>query len=215
MTEGRRAPGAALGLATGLLVVLGLSSPAAAANGGADGAPPVPVPSAVALARASCAHAFSFGRSGSLFKRTQPPGGPANNKNPASLPIVTPGETITATLTWNTGDFSGRTSRAEDCVQINGVDRPGLAAVRTPGPVPIPGTTEVQMTYTVPVGAVDGMTVCDRGQVSGTPVGNNPSTEKSNRVCFVVGPPAQTPEFGWPLGAGLAAIALLGGYAVR
>ena len=167
----------------------------------------------MALARASCAHAFQFGRSGSLVKRTQPPGGPAN-QDPATLPIVTPGETITATLTWDTGDFSGRSSRVEDCVQINGVDRPGLAPVQTPGPVPVPGTTEVQMTYTVPARAVDGVTVCDRGQVSGTPVGNNPSTEKSNQVCFVVGPPAQTPEFGWPLGAGLAAIAVLGGYAV-
>jgi len=192
-------------------VALGFSAPAVAASGGADTTTTTVLPPAEALALASCADAFGFNRSGSLSKKTQPAGGTAN-QNPATLPIVTPGQPIMVTLVWNTGDFSGRTSKAEDCVRINRIDRGGLDTVMTPGPAPTPGRTEMQATYTVPANAVDGVTVCDRGQVSGNPVGGNPSVEKSNQVCFMVGPPAQTPEFGWPLGAGLAALALLGGY---
>jgi len=180
----------------------------------ADANPPGDVAAAMPLKGVQgCNGAFNGNPAGSLAKTTSPAG--AANPTAADIPVVAPGSTIAVTLTWNSGDFTGATSEVSDCIQIDGADRTDLATQQKPGPTPGPTSTSWSTSYTIPPTTAVGSVICDRGRVSGTPTGADPTTQKSNEVCFQVGPAAATPEFPWPLAGGVAAVGLLGGYTLR
>jgi hypothetical protein len=181
----------------------------------ADASPPGDVAAAMPMKGVrACNGAFHGDPVGSLSKSTQPPGG-TSSQDPNTLPTVSPGQTITASLSWNTANFVGQTSEASDCIQVGGVDFDTLASESKPGPTPTPGTTKYISTYTVPASASAGSIICDRGRVSGMPTGANPTTQKSNVVCFQVGPPTATPESRAPIAAGLVGMGLVCGYVIK
>jgi hypothetical protein len=92
---------------------------------------------------------------------------------------VTPGQTITVTLTWNPSDFGGTApSHTDDCVEIGSTLSATLSQQHKPGPS---GGTDT-FSYVVPSGGTGGQQICDRGAVSGA----THSTEKSAILCYTV-----------------------------
>jgi hypothetical protein len=143
----------------------------------ADNPSPGDVSSETMVTGNSCNGVFNGAPSGSLVKTTS--AGPNGS-------TVSPGQTITVTLTWNTGDFGGSApSKTDDCVEIGSQISATLSQEHKPGPS---GGTDTY-TYQVPSGGTGGQQICDRGAVSGP----NVSTEKSATLCYAV-MGAATPE---------------------
>ena len=113
----------------------------------------------------------------------RPTGGLNKRTEPADGSLVTPGQEITVTLTWNAHHFSGdRVHKVIDCVTVddhmtNGLSRQHRDAANN-------GTFE--FSYSVPNDVPVGARLCDRALVSG-PTADGFGREKSNDVCFDVG----------------------------
>jgi hypothetical protein len=76
----------------------------------ADNPSPGAVSSETMITGSSCNGAFNGAATGSLVETTS--AGPNNS-------TVSPGQNITVTLTWNTGDFGGHApSKTDDCVEM-------------------------------------------------------------------------------------------------
>ena len=146
----------------------------------------------------SCTHAFVPPANGTIVKTTNVVGS-----------TVAPGQVITATLTFNSGDYDTTrnkgddSSNASDCVELNGVPlkvSSGVSWHEKPGPSlgNGSGTSTFTATYTVPATAA-GETICDRGVVSGIPSSGKWVDQYSNTVCFTVTTGAVLPESRWPL----------------
>jgi hypothetical protein len=131
---------------------------------------------------------FSGPRSGSLLKVTSAG---------ANESLVSPGQTINVTITWDPRDFGGYApSKTVDCVKIGSSISKTLSQEHTPGPS---GGTD-HFSYVVPVDGTGGDQICDRATVSG-PWGN---TEKSAILCYTLMAVA-TPEVPTPLMLPIAA----------
>jgi len=134
----------------------------------ADNPSPGDVSSETMVIGNSCNGVFNGAASGSLVKTTS--AGPDGS-------TVSPGQTITVTLTWNPGDFGGSApSKTDDCVEIGTQISATLSQEHKPGPA---GGTDTY-TYQVPSGGTGGQQICDRGAVSGS----GTSTEKSAILCY-------------------------------
>ncbi len=143
----------------------------------ADNPSPGDVSSETMVTGNSCNGVFNGAQSGSVVKTTS--AGPNNSS-------VSPGQTITVTLTWNTGDFGGSApTKTDDCVEIGTHLSTSMSQEHKPGPS---GGTDT-FSYVVPSGGTNGEQICDRGAVSGA----NVSTEKSVILCYTV-MTAVTPE---------------------
>jgi uncharacterized repeat protein (TIGR01451 family) len=126
----------------------------------------------------SCNGAFSGRPEGSLAKTA--------TRDGQSLPdgsLIGPGDVIVFTITWNTSDWVGEElNKVLDCVQVNGQDAPQLSVEEKP--TANDGVFIHQLT--VPENLESGDVLCDRARLSGNPAGDNPSTQKSNVLCFTV-----------------------------
>jgi hypothetical protein len=143
----------------------------------ADNPNPGDVSSETMVSGNSCNGVFNGSPAGSLVKTTS--AGPNDS-------TVSPGQTITVTLTWNPADFGGNApSKTDDCVEIGSSLSASLSQEDKPGPA---GGTDTY-TYTVPSGGTNGQQICDRGAVSGT----GHSGEKSAILCYTV-MGVETPE---------------------
>lgn len=120
---------------------------------------------------AACESLYRGNPRGSLHLATSPAGGSS----------VRPGETIRATVTWNTADWDlAELHKVLDCVLVEGEVRYDLSHQEKPT------ANDGLFTYdfTVPAGA---RTVCDRARLSARPrPGVDLVVQKSNVVCFEV-----------------------------
>jgi hypothetical protein len=160
----------------------------------------------------SCGGVFDD-RATSTFVKTTNPAGAASTQPTSALPMVEPGQTVTANLTWRNGDFIADLglSLNNDCVQYNGSDDTSLDVV-----IDVGDTGAASASFTVPDSARTGDRICDRGVISGVTLSGLLElglTEYSNIVCFQVGPPAVTPEVQWPISFVLAGGVVGGGAA--
>jgi hypothetical protein len=145
-------------------------------TGVAAAAKPGGSPTSTAVSGNSCHGVFSGNPPGTLVETTS--AGVSGN-------TFTPGETVTATLTWNPGDFGGSPPAKTDlCVKIGSQISGTLSEEHKPGPS---GGTD-SYTFKMPYGT-GGQPVCVRTAVSG-PI---TSTEKSAVLCYTDLPVA-TPE---------------------
>jgi hypothetical protein len=145
----------------------------------ADNPSPGDVSSETMVTGNSCNGIFNGAATGSLVKTTS--AGPNNS-------TVSPGQTITVTLTWNPADFGGRApSKTDDCVEIGTQLSTSMSQEHKPGPS---GGTDT-FSYVVPSGGTNGQQICDRGALSGT--GPPSGIEKSAVLCYTV-MAAVTPE---------------------
>jgi uncharacterized repeat protein (TIGR01451 family) len=126
----------------------------------------------------SCSGAFSGRPPGSLAKTA--------TRDGQSLPdgsLIEAGDVIVFTITWNTADWVGEElDKVLDCVQVNGQDAPQLSVEEKPTENDGVFTHQI----TVPGNLETGDVLCDRARLSGNPTGDNPSTQKSNVLCFTV-----------------------------
>ena len=143
----------------------------------ADNPTPGDVSSETMVTGNSCNGVFNGASTGSLVKTTS---AGANNST------VTPGQSISVTLTWSSSDFGGGTAtKTDDCVEIGTT----LWATLSQEHKPPPAGGSDSYTYVVPTGSTAGQQICDRGQVTGS----NHSPEKSAVLCYTV-LAAVTPE---------------------
>jgi hypothetical protein len=126
----------------------------------------------------ACNGIFSGVDSGRSFKSTD--AGPNGS-------TVLPGQTVNVQLTWIPSDFKS-VSRTVDCVTVNGTLSPTMSDKHKP---PAANTGSDTFSYVIPVTASPGSQICDRGAVTGRP----PPEQKTNELCYTVGPGAITPEF--------------------
>jgi hypothetical protein len=161
----------------------------------------------------ACTRAFSEQhRRGALVKTTDVAG-----------TVVTPGQTITSTFTFPSGDFDhdrddDHVASATDCVRLGDT----VVAVgptgswhHHPGPALGPrGSSTFETTYTVPADTPAGTRVCDRGVVSGIPRRDRAAVEYSQTLCFTVGVGAVLPEAPWPLALPGSALVVAAGWSV-
>ena len=137
---------------------------------------------------------FSGDRSGSLVKVTSAG---------ADGSLVSPGQTITVTITWNPKDFGGFSpSETVDCVKIGSRISSSLSQEHIPGPS---GGTD-HFSYVVPLDGTGGDQICDRAVISGPWL----NREKSAILCYTV-MSAATPEVPTALMLPLSAMAVAGG----
>jgi uncharacterized repeat protein (TIGR01451 family) len=101
---------------------------------------------------------------------------------------IAAGDVITITTTWNTGDWSSVT-KVLDCFQLNGSDVGSLDIQEKP----TANDGLFTYTFTVPSNVANGDTLCARGDLAGTPTGGNPSTQKSNELCWGSSTPPPPP----------------------
>jgi uncharacterized repeat protein (TIGR01451 family) len=126
----------------------------------------------------SCSGAFSGRPPGSLAKTATRDGRPLPDGS-----LIEAGDVIVFTMTWNTADWVGEElDKVLDCVQVNGQDAPQLSAEEKPTENDGAFTHQI----TVPGNLETGDVLCDRARLSGNPAGDNPSTQKSNVLCFTV-----------------------------
>jgi len=145
----------------------------------ADNPAPGDISAATMVTGHSCNGAFDGAATGSLVKSTS--AGPNDS-------TVTPGQTITVTLTWNPSDFGGSApSKSDDCVEVGSTLSTSMSQEHKPGPA---GGTDT-FSYAVPSGGTNGQQICDRGALSGT--GPASGIEKSAVLCYTV-MTAATPE---------------------
>ncbi len=137
---------------------------------------------------------FSGPQSGSLVKVTS--AGPNGS-------LVTPGQTINVTITWNPEDFGGFPPESTvDCVKIGSKISRTLSQEHEPGPT---GGTD-HFSYVVPLDGTGGAQICDRA----TATGPWENTDKSAILCYtLLG--AETPEVSEPLMLPIAAVLVGGG----
>jgi hypothetical protein len=162
----------------------------------ADNPVPGDVSAATMVTGHSCNGEFDGAATGSLAKSTS--AGPNDS-------TVSPGQTITVTLTWNPSDFGGSApSKSDDCVEIGSTLSTSMSQEHKPGPA---GGTDA-FSYTVPSGGTNGQQICDRGALSGT--GPVSGIEKSAILCYTV-MSAATPEVPKALLLPVAGLAVGGG----
>jgi hypothetical protein len=163
----------------------------------ADNPTPGDVAAETTVTGNSCNGVFSGAPSGSLVKTTS--AGPNNS-------TVSPGQTITVTLTWYPSDFGGNApNKSDDCVEIGTTISATLSQEHKPGPT---GGTDT-FTYTVPSGGTNGQPICDRARVAGTLNGTSVG-DKSAILCYTV-MGAVTPEVPKALLLPVAGLAVGGG----
>ena len=126
---------------------------------------------AAAAQNNACSGAFSGNPAGSL----------AVVSSPANGSTVSPGSTISFTITWNTGDWTDL-DQYQSCFEVNG----SLISLNY-GEFPPANDGSIQHSITVPSNLSPGDEFCMRGRLSGQPTGGNTSTQKSNTVCFTIG----------------------------
>jgi hypothetical protein len=115
--------------------------------------PPTPETARHGLRDHSCSGVFDGRATGSLTKSTS--AGPNES-------TVSPGQTITVTLTWNPADFGTRSPfKSEDCVQIGSRISAALSQEHLPGP--LNGTDT--FSYVIPLDGTGGEQICDRAAV--------------------------------------------------
>jgi len=159
----------------------------------------------------ACSHAFVPPQNGTILKTTNVVGS-----------TVVPGQVVTATITFHSGDYDTSRNRgddssnAADCVELNGQPLKvgsGVSWHEKPGPSlgDGTGTSTFVSTYTVPATAASG-TICDRGVVSGVPSSGKWVDQYSNVVCFTVTTGAILPESRWAVALPLGGLAV--GWAV-
>ena len=119
----------------------------------------------------ACSGAFSGNPAGTLAVASSPSNGST----------VSPGSTISFTITWNTGDWTGL-DQYQSCFEVNGT----LVSSLGYGEFPPANDGTIQHSITVPSNLSAGDELCMRGRLSGQPTGGN-STQKSNTVCFTIG----------------------------
>jgi hypothetical protein len=162
----------------------------------ADNTVPGDVSAATMVTGHSCNGAFDGAATGSLAKSTS--AGPNNS-------TVSPGQTITVTLTWSPSDFGGSApSKSDDCVEIGTSLSTGMSQEHKPGPA---GGMDT-FSYVVPSGGTNGQQICDRGALSGT--GPASGIEKSATLCYTV-LAVNTPEVPKALLLPVAGLAVGGG----
>jgi hypothetical protein len=126
----------------------------------------------------SCGGAFQGNPEGTLAK--------AATRDGAALQDgaeIAPGDKITFTFTWSPLDWMGLTlDKLVDCFELNGQAYPALDWQWKP----INNTGSASHEITVPA-LNDGDQLCDRARLSGNPAPGNPSTQKSNGLCFTIG----------------------------
>jgi hypothetical protein len=150
--------------------------------------------SSTAVSGHSCNGVFHGNPPGSLVETTS--AGPNDS-------TVSPGQTITVTLTWNSSDFGGNNpSKTDECVKIGGQIAPNLSAEHKPGPA---GSTDT-FRFVAPSGGTGGQPICVRTAVSGP----NVNTEKSAVLCYTLLAVA-TPEVSMALLLPLAVLVVCGG----
>jgi hypothetical protein len=143
----------------------------------------------------SCNGVFSGGDSGRSFKSTDA------GSNGSS---VTPGQTITVTLTWTPSDYPSGLDKTDDCVSVGGAISTTLSVEHKPAA----NTGTDTFSYQVPANATAGEQICDRGAVHGS---GQFGTEKTNALCYTVGPGSVTPEVPFTLALPISAIGIIGG----
>jgi hypothetical protein len=124
----------------------------------------------------ACNTAFTGADSGRSFKSTD--AGPNGS-------TVVAGQTVNVTLTWIPGDWMALNHTA-DCVSVQGTLSSTLSVKHKPR-----NTGSDSFSYVIPLTAKAGDQYCDRGTVSGRPSGK----QKTNTLCYTVGPGSVTPEF--------------------
>jgi hypothetical protein len=130
----------------------------------------------------ACNGIFNSADSGRSFIST--------NAGPNGSTVV-PGQTVNLTLTWITGDWTSL-NWAVNCVSVDGVHSKPLSAKHNP----VPNTGSDTFSYMIPLTATAGSQFCDRAGVNGTPTGTSKAaTQKTNLLCYTVGPGALAPEF--------------------
>jgi hypothetical protein len=116
--------------------------------------------------------------------------------------FVNQGAKLAVTITWDHHTFSGsNVDQVWDCVysSTSPWSSPygsGTNLGTPPDSVLKPAPNSGTFTTSYTINQTVGTTVCDRGRVSGMPVGGtgNDGTEKSAQLCFTVEMPAVTPE---------------------
>lgn len=126
----------------------------------------------------SCNGAFQGNPEGSLGKTATRDG--VNLPNGSN---VAPGDKITFTFTWDITDWLGlQLDKLVDCFAVNGVAYNSLDYSWKPT------DNDGTQSHTVTVPDLNsGDKFCDRARLSGQPAPGNPSTQKSNQMCFTIG----------------------------
>jgi uncharacterized repeat protein (TIGR01451 family) len=132
-----------------------------------------------ASASAACNGAFQGNPQGTLaISASVPSGG-----------TISAGQSITVNTTWNTNDWSGLDAYY-NCWELNGSLVDSLEYEEKP---PANDGTITQ-TISVPNSVSNGDQFCVRARLSGQPRQGNTSTQKSNKICWTVGPQQQNPD---------------------
>jgi uncharacterized repeat protein (TIGR01451 family) len=126
----------------------------------------------------ACNGAFQGSPSGTLAMTASVPNGGS----------ISPGQSITITITWDTGDWSGLDA-LYDCFTVNGALDDSL----TYGEKPPSNDGIAQHSVTVPNSLLSGDTICARARLSGQPIGGV-STQKGNILCWTVGGTTTNPD---------------------
>jgi len=99
---------------------------------------------------------------------------------------VAPGQDITLRLTWNPARWSGRIlDEVLQCVRVKGELEPDLSGEKQPAAND--GLYEYRLH--VPENIRPGCDICAQGFVAGTAAGGGPQALRSERHCFMSGPP--------------------------
>ena len=100
---------------------------------------------------------------------------------------ISAGQSITITATWATTDWNGLDAYY-NCWQLNGAEVGALELEEKPPA----NDGQVVQTISVPNTVADGDQLCVRSRLSGQPAAGNTTTQKSNKLCWTVGP--STPQ---------------------
>ena len=118
-----------------------------------------------------------------------PEGSLAIASTPAAGDIDDDVASISVTATWDEGDWSGETlDKILNCVTVNGVLVDDLSSIDKPT------DNDESEGFTIDVADLEvGDEVCARVRLSGTPTAQNPSTQKSNVLCWTLVDQPATP----------------------
>ena len=127
----------------------------------------------------------------------------------ANNSTVVPGQTINIALRWNPSDFTSLPTKDDNCVEVNTTMSMTMSDEHKPPPSPGISTGTDSFSYTISSSAADGTQICDRATVSGN--GPPSGVEKSNTLCYTVGPGTGLPESPNVIMLPISAIAVVGG----
>jgi len=135
------------------------------------------VDAGTASASSACNGAFQGNPQGTLAISASVPNGGT----------ISAGQSITVNTTWDTNDWNGLDAYY-NCWELNGALQDSLEYEEKPPA----NDGHITQTINVPNGANNGDQLCVRARLSGQPAQGNTTTQKSNKLCWTVGPQQQT-----------------------